>query len=107
MTATVKDLEGKPVSAKIELFPPEVVEAVGREVLEASLSLEPLMIQNSDETKDRIMDFLLLAAPDLFESGGAFPPSFFWDQYLSPPKAGQPTESPSPGQPQAGSANAQ
>ncbi|MDR0622074.1 MAG: hypothetical protein LBJ61_09390 [Deltaproteobacteria bacterium] len=107
MAATVKDLEGKPVSAKIELFPPEVIGAVGQEVLEASLTLEPLRFQNSSEAKDRIMDFLLLAAPDLFETGGTFPQSFFWDQNPGSPKAGQPTESPSPGQPEAGSANAQ
>jgi hypothetical protein len=83
MTQTVKDLEGQPVSAYIDLLPREVKEAVGLEVLEASLSLEPLIIRPAYEVRDEIKNFLLLAAPDLFETNRELPKDFLWSPELS------------------------
>ncbi|MDR2387793.1 MAG: hypothetical protein LBE80_09460 [Deltaproteobacteria bacterium] len=79
MTQSVADLETKPVSAKIALFPPEVLKAVGPQVLEASLSLEPLIIKSAHEVKDRVEDFLLLAAPDLASNQNSLPENFYFD----------------------------
>ncbi|MDR2301214.1 MAG: hypothetical protein LBF38_04150 [Deltaproteobacteria bacterium] len=79
MTQTVSELDGKPVSDKIALFPPEVLKAVGPEVLAASLTLEPLIIKSAHEVKDRINDFLRMAAPDAVSSDRAIPATFFFD----------------------------
>jgi NitT/TauT family transport system substrate-binding protein len=90
MLKAATDLEGKPVSAKVALFPPEVAQAVGPEVLSASLSLEPLIVKAASEVKDQVTDFLILAAPDLFEPGKAFPPNFYWDMAGSQGQPGSP-----------------
>jgi hypothetical protein len=77
MEETVRDLSDKPPSDRAALLPPEVHEALGPGVLEASLALEPLMIESAFGAKMEILGFLSLAAPDL-AGDGALPPGFVW-----------------------------
>jgi hypothetical protein len=78
MVETVESLKGRPIADLAALFPREAAEALGPEVLAASLTREPLIIRSAQEAEKAMNEFLALAAPELFEADGGLPASFVW-----------------------------
>ncbi|MDR1546953.1 MAG: hypothetical protein LBU12_09680 [Deltaproteobacteria bacterium] len=98
MERTAAELAGRPAEAAA-LLPPETAEALGVDVLTASLVREPLIVRRAAEVRPEIDAFLRLAAPELFEPGAPAIPESFWGgaaagQTTGPPaaQAGRPAD---------------
>lgn len=76
MKTQAEALRDQPASLIADFLPPEMTETVGRDVLEASLARDLLLVRSAEEAEAEIAGFLRLVAPELYEGQSPdWPPS--------------------------------